>query len=123
MAVETPDADLGFFGLMALIGLYVGVIPVAIGMLWLPWIRRIDPRWVQFLMALTLGLLGFLGVDALLEGVEFAGEGAQAFGGPLLVFLGAAVAYLALAGADALIRRRRSDESGGGEQRIPAGAS
>jgi hypothetical protein len=28
-------------GLMALIGLYVGVIPVAIGMLWLPWMRRI----------------------------------------------------------------------------------
>ena len=48
-AAETPDADAGFFGLMALIGLYVGVIPVAIGMLWLPWLRRIDPRWVQFL--------------------------------------------------------------------------
>ena len=44
VAAETPDADLGFFGLMALVGLYVGVIPVAIGMLWLPWIRRIDPR-------------------------------------------------------------------------------
>ena len=60
VAAETPDADLGFFGLMALVGLYVGVIPVAIGMLWLPWIRRIDPRYVQFLLALTLGLLGFL---------------------------------------------------------------
>ena len=45
VAAETPDADLGFYGLMALIGLYVGVIPVAIGMLWLPWVRRIDPRW------------------------------------------------------------------------------
>ena len=46
VAVETPDADLGFYGLMALIGLYVGVIPVAIGMLWLPWLRSVDARWI-----------------------------------------------------------------------------
>ena len=42
VAVETPAADLAFFGLMALLGIYVGVIPVALGMLWLPWMRR-DP--------------------------------------------------------------------------------
>ena len=106
VATETPDADAGFYGLMALIGLYVGVIPVAIGMLWLPWVRRIDRRWVQFLLALTVGLLVWLGIDALLEGVEIAGGGAQAFGGPALVFLGAVVAYLALAGVDAYLRGR-----------------
>ena len=66
-AVETPDADLGFYGLMALIGLYVGVIPVAIGMLWLPWVRGVDARWMRFLLAFTIGLLAFLGIDALLE--------------------------------------------------------
>jgi zinc transporter, ZIP family len=111
-AAETPAADLGFYGLMALIGLYVGIIPVAIGMLWLPWVRRIDARWIQFLLALTLGLLAFLGIDAVLEGVDFAGDGAQSFGGPLLVFLGAVIAYLTLAGVgghlDARERRRRS---------------
>ncbi|MGI9081781.1 MAG: ZIP family metal transporter, partial [Thermoleophilaceae bacterium] len=112
VAAETPRADLGFFGLMALVGLYVGVIPVGIGMLWLPWIRSIDPRWVQFLMALTLGLLGFLGVDALLEGTEFAGSGSQAFGGAALVFLGAGAAYLALAGVDAWLRGRRDAAHG-----------
>ena len=104
VAAETPDADLGFFGLMALVGVYVGVVPVAIGMLWLPWIRRIDPRYVQFLLALTLGLLAFLGIDALLEGTEFAGGGSQAFGGAALVYLGAAIAYLALVGVDARLR-------------------
>ena len=46
-ATETPGADLGFYGLMALIGLYVGIIPVAIGMLWLPWLRGVDARWMQ----------------------------------------------------------------------------
>jgi zinc transporter, ZIP family len=106
VATETPDADVGFYGLMALIGLYVGVIPVAIGMLWLPWVRRIDRRWVQFLLALTIGLLAWLGIDALLEGVEIAGAGAQAFGGPALVFLGVVAAYLALAGVDAFLRGR-----------------
>ncbi len=112
VAAETPDADLGFFGLMALVGFYVGVIPVAIGMLWLPWVRSIDPRWIQFLMALTVGLLAFLGVDALLEGTEFAGSGAEAFGGAALVYLGAGIAYLSLSGVDAWLRARREGGEG-----------
>jgi zinc transporter ZupT len=113
VAAETPEADVGFYGLMALVGLYVGLIPVGIGMLWLPWVRAIDPRWVQFLLALTLGLLAFLGVDALLEGTEIA-SGAQALGGASLVFLGAGIAYLGLAGVDAWLRGRQSSAKGAG---------
>ena len=74
---ETPGADVDFYALMALIGLYVGVIPVAIGMLWLPWVRGVDPRWIQFLLAFTIGLLAFLGIEALLEGTDIAGAGAD----------------------------------------------
>jgi ZIP family zinc transporter len=110
-ATETPKADVGFYGLMALVGLYVGIIPVAIGMLWLPWVRRVDPRWIRFLLALTLGLLGFLAIDAVVEGLDFAGQGAQAFGGGALVWLGAVVSYLALAGVDAWVRARGSGAS------------
>ncbi|MDA0164790.1 ZIP family metal transporter [Solirubrobacter ginsenosidimutans] len=106
VAVETPSADLGFFGLMALLGLYVGVIPVALGMLWLPWLRRVPAAWLRGLMALTVGLLGFLAVDATLEGLELAGEGSQAFGGAALVFLGAGVAYLFLSGVSSWLRGR-----------------
>lgn len=58
VAVLTPDSDAGFFGLMSLIGVYVGVIPVALGMLWLPFIRRIPAGWLRGVMALTVGLLG-----------------------------------------------------------------
>jgi ZIP family zinc transporter len=112
-AVETPDAGLDFYGLMALIGIYVGVIPVAIGMLWLPWIRGVDARWIRFLLAFTVGLLGFLGVEALLEGTEIAGQGAKALGGAALVWLGAAGAFLALAGVDAWLRARRGGPDGG----------
>ena len=106
-AVETPDADLGFYGLMALIGLYVGVIPVAIGMLWLPWVRAVDARWMRFLLAFTVGLLAFLGIDALLEGTELAGTGPQSLGGAALVWLGAAGAYMALSAVDGWLSRRR----------------
>jgi zinc transporter, ZIP family len=112
-ATETPGADLDFYGLMALIGLYVGIIPVAIGMLWLPWLRGVDARWIRFLLAFTIGLLAFLGIEALLEGTEIAGEGAAAFGGAALVWLGAAGAFLALAGVDAWLRARRSPAGDG----------
>ena len=113
VAVETPDPG-GVFGLMALLGLYVGVIPIALGMLWLPWIRRIPPRWVRFLMAITVGLLAWLGVDASLEGIEIAGEGAAAFGGAALVVLGAFLAYGLLTWIGAWLRGRQQDASSPG---------
>jgi ZIP family zinc transporter len=119
-AVETPDADLGFYGLMALIGLYVGVIPIAIGMLWLPWLRSVDARWIRFLLAFTVGLLGFLAIEALLEGTELANDGPQVLGGAALVWLGAVGAYLALAGVDAWLRAR-VERAGGGESNDAAG--
>jgi zinc transporter ZupT len=106
-AAETPGADAGFFGVMALIGLYVGIIPVAIGMLWLPWLRRLDRRWIQLALSVTVGLLVFLGIEALNEGTDVAGEGSQALGGVTLVFAGAIAAYLALAGIDAALRARQ----------------
>jgi len=114
VAVESPSADAGFFGLMALLGIYVGVIPIALGMLWLPWIRRIPPAWMRFVMALTIGLLAFLAIDASLEGFELGGQGSQAFGGAALVFLGAIAAFLALTGVSAWLRdRRRASEAAG----------
>ena len=113
-ATETPGADLSFYGLMALIGLYVGIIPVAIGMLWLPWLRGVDARWVKFLLAFTIGLLAFLGIEALLEGTDIANTSAQVFGGAALVWLGAAAAFLALAWVDSWLRARRpSDDKAG----------
>jgi zinc transporter ZupT len=112
VAVATPSTDAGFFGLMALLGIYVGVIPVALGMLWLPWLRRVPPEWLRTLMALTVGLLAFLAVDATLEGFELAGEGSQAFGGAALVLVGAMVAYLFLSGVSAWLARRAAGKSG-----------
>ena len=119
-AVETPTTDAGFFGLMALLGLYVGIIPVTLGMLWLPWLRRVPPGWLRVIMAVTVGLLAFLAIDATLEGLELAGEGSQAFGGAALVFIGAAVSYLLLTGTSQWLanRRRAADAAGASGQTL-----
>jgi zinc transporter ZupT len=69
---------------------------------------------MRFVMALTVGLLGFLAIDATLEGLELAREGSQAFGGQALVFIGAAVAFLALTGVSAWLRERRRAAAGKG---------
>lgn len=114
VAVETPRNDGHFFALMALLGVYVGVIPVALGMLWLPWIRRIPASALRAVMALTIGLLAFLAIDATLEGLELGGEGSQAFGGAALVPLGAVVAYLLLAGVSSWLSQRRAAASAAG---------
>jgi ZIP family zinc transporter len=114
VAVATPSNDGDFFALMALLGVYVGVIPVALGMLWLPWIRRIPPSLLRGVMALTVGLLAFLAIDASLEGLELAGEGSQAFGGAALVPLGAIVAYLLLSGVSAWLAQRGRDARSAG---------
>jgi zinc transporter ZupT len=112
VAVETPSNDLSFFGLMALLGVYVGVVPIALGMLWLPAVRRIPPSWLRIVMALTVGLLVFLAIDATLEGFDLAGEGSQAFGGASLVLLGGVVSFLLLTGASQWLAQRRRKLAG-----------
>ncbi|WP_020385112.1 ZIP family metal transporter [Kribbella catacumbae] len=105
-AVETPTADRDLLALMILLGTYVGIIPVALGMVFLPVLRRAGRSLVRMLLALTVGLLAFLAVDAAIEGLDLAAQTGGAFGGPILVFLGAAMAFLALTAVDRLLQRR-----------------
>jgi zinc transporter, ZIP family len=107
-AVQTPEPDGSFFALMALLGLYVGVIPVLLGMLFLPYLRQAHEGLVKFFLALTLGLLGFLAVDAYIEGQELAAESSGALGGVELLFIGAAVSYLGLVAVDRFLKNRSS---------------
>jgi ZIP family zinc transporter len=116
VAVETPDAGGGFYALMTLLGTYVGIIPVTLGMLFIPLLRRVTDDWVRLFMAVTIGLLGFLVIDGGLEGIEIGQESSGAFGGVELLFLGAAAAYLALTAIDrylkAGIEKRRAAGAG-----------
>lgn len=70
VAVASPKPTAKLFGLFALLGTYVGVIPVALGLLWLPALGRISQGWLEFFLFLTIGLLVFLGFDALAEALE-----------------------------------------------------
>lgn len=96
VATETPRPGLRFFAAFTAIGLYVGVIPVAIGLLWLPFLRTLERRWIHFALALTAGLLVFLGADALHEAFEAASVVAGAYQGTLVVLVGAVGTLLAL---------------------------
>lgn len=106
-AVATPQPGFEFLGVMALVGTYVGVLPVLLGMLVLPILRRTSGRVVRVLLALTVGLLAYLALDALLEGIDLAVLSGGAFGGPILVFLGAGLAFLALTAIDKVLAGRR----------------
>jgi len=114
VATETPESSSHFFALMGLLGVYVGVIPVALGMLWLPFVRRIGDGWIRVLIAFTVGLLAVLGVDAALEGLEIGAAAPAALGGQALVLLGALAAYLALAGVDAYLSERAARSKSAG---------
>ena len=109
VAAETPKVDGRYFLIFTLIGVYVGVLPVAIGLLWLPFLKRLDRRWVHFALALTAGLLLFLAAEALHEALETADRVAGAFQGVGLVAIGVLVTWLLL---QAFSGRRGATEGG-----------
>jgi ZIP family zinc transporter len=95
-AVQTPQASArSFFG-YALIGTLVGIVPVALGLLWLPSLRRVAPQWLAAFMALTAGLLAFLAVEALSEALALQAALPSALGGAGLVLFGVALSFLFL---------------------------
>lgn len=107
VAVATTRVSSGTLLSFTLIGLYVGVIPVILGMLWLPAIRRISAGVMLFLMAATVGLLLFLGIDATAEALELTGELSDAFQGVAIVGIGIVGTWLLL---DAVGRQQRVTE-------------
>ena len=81
----------------AIIGTYVGIIPVMIGLLWLPFIKRISRQKYHFFLALTAGLLLFLAIDSIEEAIEVSDESLSgAFNGTLLVATVVVLSFLGL---------------------------
>jgi len=105
VAIESPETNSATFARFALIGTYVGVIPVALGLLWYPFMRRLSGDAMRFILALTVGLLVFLAVDMFQEAQEVALTAPAAFEGPLLVPIVALLAFLLLM----TISSRKSD--------------
>jgi zinc transporter, ZIP family len=88
VATQSPPVDRRYLGTFALLGIYAGVIPVFIGLLWLPFVRAVDRKWIDFFLSLTIGLLVFLGVDALEEALATSGFVPGAYQGAALVVFG-----------------------------------
>ncbi len=96
LATLTPQPGLREFLAYGLLGIYVGIIPVGLGMLWYPTMRRMGRRWLGFVLALTLGLLVFLFFDTLFEAFEVVEVLPGVFQGIPLVFFAALLTWLAI---------------------------
>jgi len=109
-AAPALEPSLELAGFFAIIGTYVGIIPVMIGLLWLPFIRKISKNKYHFFLALTAGLLLFLGIDSVEEALEVYEENlSQSFNGVLLVATVIVASFLGLYyTAEKLIKRAAS---------------
>ncbi len=88
LAVETPAPGTSQVLAYALVGVYVGIIPVGLGLLWYPAMRRFSRKVMGFVLSLTVGLLLFLLVDTFLEMLEISSNIPGVFQGlPLGVFI------------------------------------
>lgn len=91
----TPNLE--FIGFFAIIGTYVGVIPVLIGLLWLPFIKKLSKAKYHFFLALTVGLLLFLGIDSIEEAFDVSVENLSgSFNGTLLIATTIVLSFLGL---------------------------
>lgn len=111
VAILTPGFSSGTLWRYVAIGVYVGVVPVALGLLWFPFLRRLGASGINFVLALTVGLLVFLALDTLLEAVEVAGALPGVFSGIPLVLLVALLTLLGLLATAGLFRRGREEAS------------
>ena len=115
VAFVTPEPDRKTFLSFTLIGLYVGVIPVYLGLFWFPALRQLGRRWMVFLLALTAGLLVFLGLDTLAEALEQAAAVPGSFQGIGLIGIGAVGTFFLL---DAISKRQAAGGRSEASQRL-----
>jgi zinc transporter ZupT len=96
-AALAPTPNIEQASYFAVIGIYVGVIPVLIGLLWFPFIKRLSMNKYKFFLSLTAGLLVFLGIDALVESNEIVQKNiAGAFNGQVLIVMITIISFLVL---------------------------
>jgi ZIP family zinc transporter len=112
VAMLTPKPNARLLMVFTGMGIYVGVLPVFLGILWLPFVRQLSTRWVTFLLSLTLGLLVFLGVDALHEAREIADDLPDVFEGVAVVAMGFLISFLVITAVDRAARARVTSKGG-----------
>lgn len=113
VVAETPQPGAKAAAGFALLGVYAGLVPVLLGLLFLPALRRLPERGLRFLLGLTAGLLLFLALDAMVESLELSEALAAPFQGTAVVFGAAAASFGVLAGIGRWLRRRRAEGPSG----------
>ena len=92
-----PNVDLFVF--LGMIGFLIGVVPIMIGLLWYPFIKKLGKNTFNFFLAFTMGLLVFLGIDAVIEANEISENHLSSiFNGELLIATVVILSFLALYG-------------------------
>ncbi len=111
-AAPALEPSLELVGFFAIIGTYVGIIPVVIGLLWLPFIKKISKNKYHFFLALTAGLLLFLGISSIVEALEISEENlADSFNGALLVATVVVLSFLGLYYSGEKLIKRAAESS------------
>ncbi len=96
VATMTPQADAYHWFVFALIGFFVGIVPVGLGLMWFPLLKQLGSQGLRFILALTIGLLIFLLIDTVLEGLEVAATTPEVFRAVPLIFFASMLSFLAL---------------------------
>jgi len=113
----SPGLTGGLLWTLALVGLFVGVIPVALGMLWFPFMRSMRRSSLNAVLAFSTGVLAFLAVDAGVEALELAEAMPGLYEGPILVVVGVAGSLLLVQSISAWRRGRAA----AGDERAESG--
>jgi zinc transporter ZupT len=105
-ATLTPEKSWSNFLNYGFIGFYVGVVPITLGLLWYPFMKRFSRKWINAILALTVGLLLFLFIGTLADGFEIGAEAPAVLQGNMVVILGALLTFILLIGFDQYQQKR-----------------
>jgi len=98
-AFPALEPNLDLFVFLGMIGFLIGVVPIMIGLLWYPFIKKLGKNSFNFFLAFTMGLLIFLGIDAVLEASEISKNHlSSVFNGELLISTVVILSFLSLYG-------------------------
>lgn len=106
VATPTPTVDPGFLGTFALLGIYIGLVPVLLGMTWMPFLRTLPQVWLNFFLAFSAGVLLFLGIETVVEAIERSGELPGAIGGLGVVTFAAVGSFALILAGSRLLQKR-----------------
>jgi len=114
VSLATPLPGFGWrqFNAYGIIGIFVGVIPVALGVLWFPALKKLDRKWLEAVLALTVGLLVFLLLDTFLEAVELARDIPNFFQGIPLALFAALLTWFVLLAIGSRQDKEKSSSAG-----------